>query len=205
MAYPLEILPNTAYKYIDCDLRSFYLLRHSELQSEEFYDSSTNKVTLAAICSPKENIVDLSTSLLGVFKNDYIKIQLTEEGNKRYNEYCEPNEPVPPPQEDDYTHVLNRNAWYIQISLLQGLTVPYNKGEDEMFAECEILHTPMRWNFWHFSIRWTVQTEQFRMGKNAKKWEQRLCNAARNILSEIITITKPFDVEIPASCYHSNA
>ncbi len=201
MEYPTGILPNSDYKYIDCDLTLHYLLRHSDLSLEEFYDTATRRIKLNAICHPKENIADLSTSLLGVFKIEHSRIRLTDKGKQKYNSYCEPDESIQVPLHEDYEVALYSNIWYVKIQSLQKIKVLYNRDEDEMVAECEIIHTPMKWNFWHFSIRWKTENIELSLGKNPRKWEQRLCNAARNALSEIITINEPTIFELPIHCY----
>ncbi len=155
MIYPIEILPQLGYKKIVTN-PSHYLIRYTE--DSDYWDATLNQIKDKAICSPSTNMMDLSTSVFGVFTADYSKIKVT---NESYNEYCAPNITIPVPKHpDDFEMINTRDYWFILISKIQNLEVTYKFGEETFKAVCHVIHTPMKWNYWHFSIRWFLINEQ---------------------------------------------
>ena len=92
MKYPTEILPSIHRKLISCDIQSHFLIRSTLTSLEaDLIDEATGDIKQTAICSPKEQITDLSTSLFGVFTVEHNKIELTNGSKKKLSAYCEPD------------------------------------------------------------------------------------------------------------------
>lgn len=149
MDYPVNLLPKASHKFIDCDLSGLCLIRHSHLPNELILDEH-NQLKNEIITS--NQLPDLSTSLFGVFTLMDIKIKVT---NEDYQCYCNPNIEVEPPVfEKDFECVEGRGYWSVLIESVNKQKVEYEDGS--LSAICHIVHTPMKWNFWHFSMRWFI-------------------------------------------------
>jgi hypothetical protein len=190
--YPIEILPNPSYKLIGCDLTNHYLIRYTDTRSRsELVESSTGFVKTKYIGSPRTKLIDLSTSILGVYKFEHTEIYFTDESNDRFTEYCEPDiEPVKPLYNEDFLLNTNRGHWLINIGEIHNTSVDYTIGEHSHQAVCKIVHTPTRGNFWHFSVRWLLEEEYWNsLDPNGKKgWSKRLAHEARTHLQKYASI-----------------
>ena len=198
MNYPSEILPNSTYKLITCDLSNHYLIRFTNSNKrEDIFNEELNQVKQTEICSPSEGMNDLSTSLLGVFETSFIQIDLTDLGKEKYNDYCEPDIEVELPIfNTDFTVKESRGFWVVLIGDINETTADYTKGDiDTKFkATCIIQHTPMKWNYWHFSIRWKTEEQGFwhQLGDNQKKkLAKRLGHEARANIAKFAKIEEP--------------
>lgn len=198
MNYPSKILPNSNYKPITCDLSNYYLIRFTQSKKrEDIFDEELGQVKQIQICDPSGQMNDLSTSLLGVFETSFIQINLTDTGKVKYNDYCEPDIEVElPVLNQDFTINDNRGFWVVLVSDINETTADYTKGDiDTKFkATCIIQHTPMKWNYWHFSIRWKTKDQGFwhTLNENQKrKLTKRLAHEARANIAKFAKIEEP--------------
>jgi hypothetical protein len=208
MDYPLEILPNPLYKVIDCDLSAHFLIRLIDANDiNEIIDSDTFEIKLKYIYSPEERIDDLSFSLLGIYGFRHINLQFTEVGKDKFMHYCRPDELVGiPVYEAEFTNDANRHFWCISIHRLNNEHFAYTRGKDPFTAICLVEHSPMKWNYWHFSLRW--QTDLGRLEeleeKLRRKVAKRIGHSARVILSHFARVERPEHPILPAKCYCKN-
>lgn len=178
--YPKKIPPNRHYKLIQCDLAQHYLIRSTH--SKDILDEATGFVKEKCICDPSEQIKDLSTSLLGIFNEKHIPIDLTRDGAKRFGNYCEPDTIVDPPIfEQDYTLNYDKGYWTIQIGKINNTKVHYPMNNPEFIAICKVQHTPAYWNYWHFSINWETNKKLWHElpDKDSKKLSKKLRHEAK--------------------------
>lgn len=208
MNYPLEILPNENYKLIDCDLSDHYLLRITDTSDlSKIIDIETGYVSIKYICSPSERIVDFSTNLLGIYNAEHIYLDFTVEGKNRYMHYCAPSEKVDPPQlERDYRKNDDRYFWCVAINRLNRVIFKYPYGQGTLEATCIVKHTPMFWNFWHFSLRWETNLGLLtKIGTNAEgKTAQKIGHSVRSALSLFTKVGAPEKYSVLAKdCYCS--
>lgn len=208
MNYPIKILPNADYKIITCDLSEHYLIRHTDTNNiDEIVDNETGFIKQDQVCSPKAQAQDLSTSLLGVFEIPFIKIELTPTGKEKYIDYCAPNAIVDTPiYNEDFTLNEQRHYWVLPIKHINNQNVNYENANKPFTARCVVCHTPAKWNFWHFSIRWFVISENCMwhdLPENEKKknWAGRLAFEARVAIAKNGKIMEPNYFELPAECY----
>jgi hypothetical protein len=153
MIYPELILPNPACKIIDGDLSEYFLIRYVDNVS----GTLPEPILEEHICTPRDKIEDLSTSLLGIFVTEYIHLTFTKESFPIFMQYCAPDYSASIPVfEKDFYSKKDRTCWYIQIGQIHGKDFPYKSGENDLVAVCNVIHTPMIWNYWHFSVRWSV-------------------------------------------------
>jgi hypothetical protein len=208
MEYPIQILPSPNRKWIDCPLDNYFLTRYYDFElGEQIMDPDTGNIMLKHICSPKENIRDLSTSLLGIFTTQHNNLSFTTEGKAKYMFYCEPSEEVQPPMEFiDFSIAGNRGCWCVQISKVDGKAFEYKQNKDTLLATSRVQHTPMKWNFWHFSLRWDLNSGPIENleEREQKKIAQKIGHAARVLISHHATANVPPHEMLPAECYSGN-
>lgn len=208
MEYPLEILPTPGYKTIDCGLDDYYLLRHTDTNNlEEIWDNETNTIRLEHVYSPSIRVSDLSMNLLGIFKTNYIFLAFTDEGSDKYMHECPSNELVEPPIfQKDYFLNTNRHYWCIQARYLRNERFEYKIGEETFIATCLIVHTPMRWNFWHFSLRWRLDSgllEDLAPNKR-KSIAKKLEHSVKSRIIQFARMEEPIHETLPRECYCKN-
>lgn len=205
MNYPTRILPQTSYKLIDCDLSSHYLIRYTNTNDIlEIINPETGFVKQEHICTPKKHASDLSTSLLGVFEVTHIQIQLTEVGKTKYNDYCQPDANIDVPIfQQDFERNTSRHFWVILIKDILNAEVDYLKSNTPFKANCIIQHTPMKWNFWHFSIRWKVEDGYWHelTEKEQEKLAKRLGSEVRAYISKYAKVEEPNYEELDEILY----
>ncbi len=205
MNFPSEILPNPSYKYIECDLSDRHLIRSVVNNDSDIVDNITGHVRQEHICSPREHAADLSTSLLGIFEVKHNQIQLTKNGKLKYNEYCAPDIEVEIPIYQEHFNIdTSKRYWVILIGAIHGTFVDYTKSDLPFTAECIVQHTPMKWNYWHFSIRWLTEDGFWHelSDKERKKIAGRLAQEARSHIAMFATIQEPNYSELDLEDYY---
>lgn len=202
MNYPIRILPNINYKSISCDLSRHYLVRFTP--HKDILDQGTGLIKQEFVCNQREHAADLSVSLLGVFEIEHIKIELTEIGKSKYGTYCTPDETVEVPIfEQDFKRNDDRHFWAVLVENIMESKIDYTGSEDPFTAECVIEHSPMKWNFWHFSIRWKIEDgywHEFPDGKK-RKVAKRIGHDVRATIAKFAQISEPYYEELDKAHY----
>lgn len=208
MEYPHEILPNPHYKQIDGNLSDYYLIRHTNTaEVSAVYNSETNIVNNEHICSPSERINDLSTSLLGIFQEGHSKIEFSKEGKEIYMSYCNPDSQVEPPVYQEHFQLnTNRHYWCIQVKHLHQKIFTIERANQSHQATCIVTHTPMLWNYWHFSLRWLLDNKQIDDfdAKEKSKFARLIGHAAKVTIAKEAIVHLPELLEIPTHIYLKN-
>jgi hypothetical protein len=133
-----------------------------------------------------------------------MKIELTKDGKSKFNMLCEPDSNVDVPEyEKDFILNEQRHYWIVMIGEIQNALVDYTMANLPFRATCLIMHTPMKWNYWHFSIRWlTKQGFWHTLTTNEKeKVTKRLGNEARAHLMKYARLQAPVIKVLHSSCY----
>ncbi len=185
MPYPIEILPQTGYKLIVCNLLPFHLTRYTN--TKDIIDE-TGLISSASIVSPKEGIMDLSLSLLGVFKYEHNLITLTYDGKLDYNHMCAPDLTVKIPEETKH-YIINhdRSWWSLSIQLLMEQEYDCLYKDKKIKFIPIIIHTPMMWNYWHFSLTWEFSNfdiETIESVTQKKKFKEIMASSARSAIQQ---------------------
>jgi hypothetical protein len=209
MSYPVKILPNENYKSIECDLSDHFLIRYIPMHNvnvlKDLIEPITGHIKQSYVFSPKERAQDLSTRLLGVFEISHLKIDLTKSGKGKYNEYCQPECKVSPPVfEEDYVINNDRHFWVLLISEINNIKVDFTKSNMPFKAICRVQHSPMKWNYWHFSVRWETDDGMWHElpdNEKKKKWSNRLAHEVRTLIAMYAKIEEPNYSELDKSCY----
>ncbi|NUQ24842.1 MAG: hypothetical protein HUU34_12895 [Saprospiraceae bacterium] len=162
MNYPGHLLPKPDYCCIPWmkELQGYFLLRSAP--SSDLLDAETGMVRARFILGDnqsREILKDYSTNLLGIFTPDDAAIKLTNNGRKAYlvGLWSE-GEEVTPPVEDDFEVLQDFGFFFYPIGVIHEFPQPLDIASKPQYTEarCYICHTPVRSNFWHFSVRWKV-------------------------------------------------
>ncbi len=187
-------MPSGDKKTIDCNISECIIFRNFiEEEGKPIIDYNTNSINQAYLVSPSARLVDFSTNLYGIFTLDDGLIEIIGERLEYYHQYCEPTETVIVPLfNQDFQRIENRKFWYIKVGVLEELEVVYPgaKNSTQFVAECKICHTPMRWNFWHFSIRWLIRPDEEKdfwlneiPSNQQKKYIKKIVTELRSVLT----------------------
>jgi RecA-family ATPase len=154
MNYPAKLLPQSDYKKIEWsnDLCPLFLLRYTPTQ--DLLDD-TDKLKEEYIAKQTDHLRDLSTNLLGEFSIEDNKIEVIEKGKDFFcvwNEGEDASEPIYPV---DFVINENRGCFYWNIGevILLEFSHTDNIDNNDYQLNFKVLHTPVKCNFWHFSIR----------------------------------------------------
>jgi hypothetical protein len=201
--YPDILLPLQNYKFIKCDISDHFLIRHFDLKQNIPVTDENNDISQEYICSPKDKIQDLSTSLLGYFVYEHTQIELTEYGKKTYANYCLPNANMTLlSYPGDYIINDKRKYWVIQAGAFYSLKTSIKIIDEDVEALSYVQHTPMMWNFWHFSIKWEIQkkglldNKQIFSDKEQKKYADKIGSKVRSKIASLAKLELDSDIKI---------
>lgn len=196
MPYPTEILPQAGYKLIECELLPFHLTRFTN--TKDIFDEA-GMISLTSVVSPTAGILDISLSLLGIFKYEHNLIALTIDGKKEYSNICDPDLTVLIPVEKLHYDINKDRSWW-SISIQQILEQEYicdYKGTEIEFIPV-IAHRPMMWNYWHFSLTWTISNFDINTidtSSQKRKFNEAMAASARSTIQQYaISGEIPFDI-----------
>ncbi|GEM_PF-3105673 len=215
MDYPLQILPSPEKKHIDCEIKKCVLCRNTdESNISEIWDKDLQQITAIHLADPTTHIYDLSTNLLDVFELKHSNIALTEKGKSTYNYLCNPDDEIVPPPTylTDFELNDDHGLIYAVIEDVIDLKAEYVNVNDPIttyYGVSYVAHTPMKWNYWHFSIDWKITkkiegSEDFEIVSReeiSKNMRRKLGANARAELSKRFRVICPSIVSLPASCY----
>ena len=148
-------------------------------------------------------------SLFGVYTEQHINLTFTDLGNERYNHYCQPDANVPVPVlEEDFTDEDGRRGyWCVPVNKLADFAIFLYQGKDQLTATCRVVHTPMRWNYWHHSLRWEISTgpmEEIADKKLRENTARKIGHSARVAISHFAKSTVPGTPALAKTCYCNN-
>ena len=197
MDYPQEILPNIKFGLINCDLSNHHLIRHTPTNNpNELLDENKEFIKDKYICERSLGLLDLSSNLLGIFIPEHIKIKLTTDGKTKFDYPFKEQLAIEIPiYEMDFTSDDNRGFWTIKIAEIIGKEADFSKEniKDNFVGICNVRHTPLLWNYWHFTILWETDKIIWENlnEKQLEKLQKRLGAEARNIIRQYAKIETP--------------
>jgi hypothetical protein len=150
MIYPEHLLPKSNYKIIQLqtdELNSCTLVRHTS--SKDLFLIGTTTIDPDKLQIQSNHLKDLSTNLLGLFKLDDICIKIT---NDMFLNLWNVGEEVSetPMIDRDFLLDNDRGCFFFKIMEILNLELPQIQNQSILF---NVIHTPTKCNFWHFSIR----------------------------------------------------
>lgn len=205
MHYPIEILPSPSYKLINCDVSDFFLVRKSQAKSKDELKEEIAKKVKSKFIIPSKNIIDLSTSLLGIFKEEHFRVKLTEEGLDRYGDKWPIGSLIQPPIfNQDFIDIGNPVCWFIKIGDIPS-SCPYYRDDEEIIIESKIEHDPYKWNFWHYILNWDIDSERIK-NEDFNGWKADLIRFIIQVfVKQFATADHPNNVILlNTECYFDN-
>lgn len=202
MQYPGRLIPRLCFKHIQTDLSAYFLCR--AVSDKALLTPVNGMFSEEMICSVNKELFDYSTNLLGVFLPEDTKIVLIGDDKKLFYSYWDFEEEVTIPVfGKDFEVAENRICFFFPIaSLHQKICIPMpstpNSQGDKLTAN--VIHTPTRSNYWHFSIRWEDQNGEFKK-YTGSAWQKRICATMMASLQEFIVINMPDSTPIPENIY----
>ena len=152
--YPAKLLPQSNYKKIEWsnDLHPLFLLRQTPTQD---LLNNTNKLKEEYITKQTDHLRDLSTNLLGEFSVEDNKVEVINKEKDFFHEWNEGDDVSEPVYNEDFVINENRGCFYWNIKEIVSLEISHTDHIDnnDYQLNFKILHTPIKCNFWHFSIR----------------------------------------------------
>jgi len=201
MVYPNRLLPFGEYKLINCDILSGYFLIRSTPDSNVI-DGDTKKLRADYVSIQLDHIKDYSTNLLGVFiVDDIFWVKGTEPNQYYYSDWIEGETVIPPNVPTDFNRDSDKGCFYINITDFHNQEIKYTDAKDnEMTAECILKHTPIRGNFWHFSLKWN--SNGIDASSQTQSIRRRILTAAKARIIEKAIYKEPDYVELEKVHYY---
>jgi len=199
MEYPTYLLPQKNYKIIDFDnvnLGLRYLVRHTE--NTDLKDLSGKlKAELVAIQS--DHLRDYSTNLLGIFQLKDLRWQWLK-GTECTTIWNPGVLPLYPTEKDVQLVAEDRGYFFLKIAKFHGINFPTKvEHEGEHEVACRVVHTPLKSNFWHCSLRWLCN------GEESLHWNKGRINRMkahiRSYISQKAEFTEPVHQAIDPATY----
>lgn len=155
MSYPDRLLPQADYKKITWanDLCPLFLIRYTPTQ--DLLDE-TKKLKEEHIAKQADYLRDLSTNLLGEFLVEDNKIEVKRGMEKDFFcEWTEGESASIPVYSLDFFINEDRGCFYWNIGEIIWLEFAHTDHIEnrDYHLNFRVLHTPVKCNFWHFSVR----------------------------------------------------
>lgn len=182
MEYPQHLLPQSNYKKIEWsnNLGECSLVRHTNTQ--DIFMPGTKAISTDKIKFPSEHFNnDLSTNLLSVFRLEDLYIQILN--NELIQDWIPQQDTCCPIIEKDF--IVNKNRAHFALTVNDVLNLNSALPLIENKLRLEVLHTPTKCNFWHFSIRVYENNIDVSLLPISEKQKIKLWRKVRNILADI--------------------
>ncbi len=201
MDYPFHLLPQRNYKIIPYEawMNAYHLLHHT--RDKDLLDPETNLLKLDYIVINTDHLKDFSTNLLGIFtpKDCYWSIK-KQRSDEYFGKSWEEGEEVASPLFDDFEYHDERGLFYLKIENFARKEVR-SRSEDEITVICDVLHTPVRFNFWHFSLRWRNETGEHIHELKANRIRNFFKSVIRKFIQDNAVLETPDFYNIPPDKY----
>jgi hypothetical protein len=199
MAYPHQLLPEAHYQLLDFSQirsQSYFLIRHTD--STNILDPE-NRVKAENVAFQTDHLRDYSINLLGVFQPVDVGWQFAKE-SAYLNAWTPGDSAVPLPIiGTDVSFVSSRGSFFLLIDTFHQIQFLIETPTGKQTATCQVLHTPIRGNFWHCSLRWFVDGEDVADWSDTRR--KRVLKAARTFIIQNALLTEPSYQAVPPPAY----
>lgn len=203
MTYPEHLLPKNNYKFINPHQlhAEAHLIRHTN--DSDFWDYDSGNIYASYIIAQTNHLRDYSTNLLGIFKEEDCLISFCKPITKDFLDLWSAGDIINIPLfPEDFEKDDTRGLFYLKISDFSGKQFNYLTGQGEIrTAVCHVLHTPVKSNFWHFSLRWHDEKGDLITDQKAKGDRKRVLTAAKSLIQEFAKLESPAQIEINEDLY----
>ncbi len=199
MVYPSKLLPSVFFRPIDPNNLihlNIYLIRHSPTGDNFLNGQIINK----CICDPLSHVADLSLNFSGKYDKSHTTIEIKEQKNYFYSDWTffqKARRPLP----GQFIENRQRGLFYVPMRKLHLHQVPSEKALTLDFRViCEIVHKPVRCNFWHVQLQWKDETGKI-FSKEGKKLPRAVQTSSRSMIKAYATPVAIGQEEIPFFYY----
>jgi hypothetical protein len=204
MQYPPHLLPRQHFKIIPFEawMNACFLLHHTK--DRDLFDPETALLKLDYIVLNTDHLKDFSTNLLGTFRYEDCYWSVNKERmDAFFGENWLEGEAVECPSPDDCGYHEERGAFYLSIERFAGKEVR-STGDDEITTICDVLHTPIRCNYWHFSLRWKDENGDYFQDLRPKRIRIFFKMWVKRFIQENAIFDLPEYQPIPPEKYEKN-
>lgn len=151
MEYPDELMPKVGMPHVTDDLSKYSLIRKSNSVVE--FDESTHRIKDGCIHEVHDKqYLEWSCNLYANYSIDNLDIEILERKFNSYWDYATAIEPPTHPNQFDRSS--DTNHYFIPISKVEKIKIPYDKASNSYHTQAFVHHCPTLCNYWHFEIRW---------------------------------------------------
>jgi hypothetical protein len=192
MNYPEHLIPSPIFKRIETNLDGYFISR--TFPSKNSLHGTDYLIDEAVLLEDPLELFDYSTNLIGHFQLDDNYLQLIGDHKTYFRAYWDFIEEVQTPKYlVDFEVDNNKGIFFLNISQLhQKIVIPFNiKGSLQSdHATANVIHTPTRSNFWHFSIIWKKDSGEI-IRKSDARWKYLLTTSMKSFLMELMITDHP--------------
>ncbi|GAP71889.1 hypothetical protein SAMD00024442_2_50 [Candidatus Symbiothrix dinenymphae] len=171
------------------DLLPLYLIRHTPTKNI-YLQESPDQIDPDIINNiPAEQFKDLSTNLLGKFRIEDVYINvISRDFLEAWEESCIVNTPV---FNFDFCMDVTRGYFFLKIQDICSYAIETEMAQSgqKFSLSLKLRHTPLKCNFWHFSIVVFVNDTNVDSLKVSDNQKKKLWRTARVGLSNIVLAT----------------
>ncbi len=201
MLYPERLVPQPFFKFIDfnqANTHLSYLVRFTDTRNI-LDDLGYLREELISTHESHNHLRDFSTYLLGIFTPDDIQ-WVWKKDTPCLQEWAIGEEGLVPASDEVSKAAVERGCFYLSVFECNGASFSTkNEQEGESEFVCKVLHTPLRANFWHCSLRWYCNEQ------GSEEWNKgrmrRMKNYIRDFIVENALIKKPLYQSIDPISY----
>lgn len=186
--YPEEILPKVGYSKIFDKGKDFVLIR--KCPTSNIFDESTGAIKTEFICQQSKHLINWSCNLYGLFDESHLPLHIV---NKSLNDIWNFKDEISSPQHgSDFTIDEEFGYYYLSLSKILNIKVPYKYGEtDEFEATLFFSHHPTLCNYFHCEIRYKDKHGEEIDPDSNQKWVNRCSSWLKNNIKHYCLLTIP--------------
>lgn len=190
--YPKEILPRLGYSEIFVNENDYILIR--KCPNSEILDNTTGTLKNEYICQQSKHLLNWSCNLYGLFNESHIPLPIV---NKNLNDIWNFKDEISLPQHGkDFTIDSEYGYYYLSLSKILNVKVPYKYGEnDEFEAKPFFSHQPTLCNYFHCEIRYKDQNGAEINPDSNQKWVNRCSSWLKNNIKQYCFLNIPPNCE----------
>jgi len=181
MIYPSKLLPSVFFRLINPNnIRhlNVYLIRHTPNKT----NFQAGQIIESSICEQSSHIEDLSLNFYGKYDELDISIDIKQAHKEHFFSVWTPFQRSRRPNEDQFEQDHNRGWYYLPLSKLHLFRVPIeNPLYSDFTVTCEVVHKPVRCNFWHVQLRWKDEKGVI-LSKKAKTWKRTVQTSSKSFI-----------------------
>lgn len=197
MSYPLKLVPQIYYRHINVDnLNQLDIFLIRSTLNRDIIDPNTQRLKADCVCSPVKNMDDLSLNFYGNYTENDINLEITDKKDLYFDNWVE-WQCGERPQKEHFKLSDVRGWFYIKLSDIHKKRAGSVTAEAFSFTlECEVVHKPVKCNFWHTQLQWRNSNGQI-VTRTDKGWSRPIQTTLRTFVLNLASTIKPQSEGVP--------